>query len=165
MGLISRIGRKLGSIGRTGGKVLSGFGRVGQKLAGGARSIMDTVERIPLIGNAVTKNKVYQGMRGVVSGVEKASKVASKAGQILEATPGHLQGVYQTAGKLKGLGTAGRGKSNDIIGSNVSGRDNTLASVAAGHKQEIANRTNHRASGGVAHGNEAVIGNSSGLFS
>ena len=164
MGFINRIGRKLSSIGRVGGKALSSFGRVGQKIAGGARTVMDTVERIPLLGDAVKTNKVYQGMRGVVAGVEKVAKVASKAGQILEATPGNLQGVYQTAGKLKGLGRAGRGKSNDIIGSNVSGRDNTLASVAAGHKQEMANRTNHRASGGVAHGNEAVIGSSSGLF-
>ena len=157
MSFISRIGRKIGSVGRAGGKLLSKFGKIGTKVTGGLNKVMDTVERIPLVGSQIKENRVYQGMRGIVSGASKVSSMASKAGQILEATPGTLHGAYQTAGQLKHLGKAGRGKRNDIVGgANVSGQ-NTLAAVAAGHKQkDMGSRTNSGATGNVSHGSESI---------
>jgi hypothetical protein len=156
MSFISRVGRKLQSVGRYGGKLLSRFGRVGQKVTGGIKSVMDTVERLPLVGDLAKKNKVYQGMRGIVAGAAQLSKGASKAGQILEATPGSLKGVYQTAGKLKNLGTAGRGDKNPIMGNNVSGQ-NTLAAQAKGIKQAMSTRTNTMATGNISVGNESNL--------
>jgi hypothetical protein len=155
MTFISRLGRKLGSVGRAGGKLLSKFGRMGTKVTGGITKVMDTVERIPLVGDAVKGNKVYQGLRGVVAGANKVSLVASKAGQILEATPSDLKGAYQTAGKLKGLGRAVK---SSMIGSNISGQG-TLASMAAGKvNKDASTRTNHGATGNISVGEDALMG-------
>lgn len=93
MGVLRRLGQRVASGMRLGGRVLTSFGRVGTRVADYVGKGIDTVGSIPLVGGAVVGSAPVQGLRGLVSGVATVSKGASGVGQILEKTGGGLQSL------------------------------------------------------------------------
>jgi len=106
MGVFGRIGQRLGSTLRIGGRLVSGFSSLGQRVAGIAERGMDTVARIPMIGSAIAGSAPMQGLRGITSGIKAASNLGVQAGQIMTKAgnmlPGASMNVYGGGGNTGG---------------------------------------------------------------
>ncbi|MAN63794.1 MAG: hypothetical protein CMI60_17815 [Parvibaculum sp.] len=81
---------------RLGGRVITNFGRAGQRAADYVGHGIDTVGRIPLFGDALVGSAPIQGLRGLVGGANMAAKGTTGIGQILEKTGAGLQSLMTT---------------------------------------------------------------------
>lgn len=79
-----RIGQRILSGVRMGGKLIGSAGRIGGRITSLIGRAADSVKSIPLIGSMIAGTAPYQAMRGVISGASHVSNIADKAGTIIE---------------------------------------------------------------------------------
>ena len=96
MGVLRRLGQRVASGMRLGGRVITNFGRAGQRVAEYVGQGIDTVGKIPLVGGAIVGSAPVQGLRGLVGGANTVAKGATGVGQILEKTEAGLQSLLTT---------------------------------------------------------------------
>lgn len=106
MGLFGRIGQRIGSGLRIGGRMVSGFSSLGQRVSGAVQRGMDAIERIPVVGGIIAGSPPMQGLRGITSGMRSASNLGVQAGQIMTKAgnmlPGASMNVYGGGGNTGG---------------------------------------------------------------
>lgn len=96
MGVLRRLGQRVASGMRLGGRLLTNFGRMGQRAAEYVGHGIDTVGKIPLVGEALVGSAPVQGLRGLVGGANMAARGATGVGQIMEKTGAGLQSLMTT---------------------------------------------------------------------
>lgn len=84
MGVLRRIGQRVGHALRLGGRFASGVGRIGSHMAETVTAGVNTVASIPLIGGALASSPPFQALRGITSGAGQIANTFSNAGAIME---------------------------------------------------------------------------------
>jgi hypothetical protein len=84
MGILRRIGQRVGSVLRLGGRFASSVGRIGSHMTDTVTAGVNTVASIPLIGGAIVGSPPFQALRGITSGAGQIAGTFSNMGSIME---------------------------------------------------------------------------------
>ena len=108
-GALMKIGGKLLGGMRIGSKFLGKAGKIGQKVVSGANRAFDVASGLPIVGHAIGSSPIMQGMRGVVSGMDRVSKMPTAAGDVLEQGASGASSLADTGRRLHGMAKSARG--------------------------------------------------------
>ena len=144
MGFFSRIGNKIAdgihTAARVGKKITGTVARVGHKIASSGRSVLNVVERIPVIGTALAPaTGVARSAIGLVEDVADvaggASKLLGTGEKLIRAgqsavKKGDVAGAHEVLRSAGGLG--GKSKQHIQKASEVIGQAKSLSGFAGG---------------------------------
>ena len=109
-GSLLKIGSKLLGGMRIGSKFLGKAGKLGTKVAAGANRAFNVASGLPIVGHAIGQSPIMQGMRGVVGGLDRVSKMSTAAGDVLERGASGTQSMADTGRRLHGMAKSARGE-------------------------------------------------------
>lgn len=97
----NKLGQKFRAGIGLGRKFLGTVGRLGQKVASGFESAYNVASGFPIVGHAIKSSPLVQGLRGVVSGVGEVAKIATSIGDVVEKGGYDARTAHDVYGRVK----------------------------------------------------------------